>query len=638
MLNPERKKSLLFPHAEIRPIQDELVLSVERCLEKKKHLIVHAPTGLGKTAATIGPALSYALKNDMTVFFLTSRHTQHRIALDTIKEIEARYDITVPVANLVGKKWMCLQPGVDKLYSGEFMEYCRKLRDDKKCSYYENLKTSNSLSMDAKLAVDEALKTPDSSRLKVIGQERHVCPYEIGVLAAQKARVIVTDYFYLFNPGIRDVFLSKLGKDLESSIIIVDEAHNLPDRIKDLASERISANVLERAQQEAEKFEYELPVINELLSAVTAFAGSVDDDNEAYIERSALLNKLTTVDPARLLKIADDVREEQQRSYIGSVGSFLAAWGGEDEGFSRILTRQDNNVVLSYRCLDPGLVAGPVVRGSYCTIFMSGTLAPTVMYAELLDIPLNSEDYTFKSPFPDTNRLTLIVPQTTTKYQARGDDMFLAQARLLAKGVDAVPGNSIVFFPSYYLRDKVGAHLQSITKKTVFFEERGMGKGEREELLNRFGTYKDSGATILGVMSGSFAEGVDFKGDLLKAVFVVGLPLARPDKETQALIKYYDSKFSRGWDYGYVFPAFNKILQSAGRAIRSETDRGALVFVDERYAWQTYQRCFPPDWDLRMSVEPEREISEFFGIAVPEREEKKPAQSQNWFDDADSFN
>ncbi len=636
MLNPERKKQLLFPHDAVRPIQDELVLSVERALEKKKHLIVHAPTGLGKTAATIGPALSFALKNDLTVFFLTSRHTQHRIALQTVKDIETRYDITVPVANLVGKKWMCLQPGVDKLYSGEFMEYCRKLRDDKKCSYYENLKSNNSLSFDAKLAVEEALKTPDSRKLKIIGQERGVCPYEIGVLAAQKARVIVTDYFYLFNPAIRDVFLSKIGKDLESSIIIVDEAHNLPDRIKDLASERISVNVLERAQQEAEKFEYELPVVGELLSSLQSFSSSVDDDNEAYIERSQLLSRLSEIDGERLLKIADAVREEQQRSYIGSVGSFLLAWQGSDEGFSRILTRQDNNVVLSYRCLDPGVVASPVVRGSYNTIFMSGTLSPTVMYAELLDIPLNSEDYTFKSPFPDTNRLSLIVPQTTTKYQARGEEMFLQQAKLLAKGIDVVPGNSIVFFPSYYLRDKVGSHLQSITKKTVFFEERGMGKSEREELLLRFDSYKNTGAVILGVMSGSFAEGVDFKGDMLKAVFVVGLPLARPDKETQALIKYYDEKFSRGWDYGYVFPAFNKILQSAGRAIRSETDRGALVFIDERYAWRNYQRCFPPDWDLRMSVEPEQEIAQFFGVTPPPKETKEPVKN-DWFDSADSF-
>ncbi len=636
MLNPERKKELLFPHDAVRPIQDELILSVERALEKKKHLVVHAPTGLGKTAATLAPALSFALKNDLTVFFLTSRHTQHRIALSTVAEIERRYDITIPVANLIGKKWMCLQPGVDKMYSGEFMEYCRKLRDDKKCSYYENLKSNNSLSFDAKLAVEQALKTPDSRKLKIIGQERGVCPYEIGVLAAQKSRVIVTDYFYLFNPAIRDVFLSKIGKELESSIIIVDEAHNLPDRIKDLASERISLNVIDRAMQEAEKFEYELPVLSELRAALDHVSSVVDDDNEAYVERAAFLSRISSVDPERLLKIADVVREEQQRSYIGSVGSFLLAWGGDDEGFSRIVTKQDANAVLSYRCLDPGVVAGPVVRSSYNTIFMSGTLSPTVMYAELLDIPLNSEDYTFKSPFPDANRLSLIVPQTTTKYQARGDVMFLEQAKILAKGIDVVPGNSIVFFPSYYLRDKVGAHLQSLTKKTVFFEERGMGKQEREELLLRFDSYKNSGAVILGVMSGSFAEGVDFKGDMLKAVFVVGLPLARPDKETQALIKYYDEKFSRGWDYGYVFPAFNKILQSAGRAIRSERDRGALVFIDERYAWRTYQRCFPPDWDLRMSVEPEREIAQFFGVAVPESTQEKPDE-QDWFSSADDF-
>lgn len=624
MLNPDRLKKVLFPHEAVRPIQDELVLSVERVLEKKKHLVVHAPTGLGKTAATLGPAIAYALQNDLTVFFLTSRHTQHKIALDTVAEIEKRHEIKVPVANLIGKKWMCLMPGVDKLYSGEFVEYCRKLREDGKCKYFSNLKRNNSLSPDANVALHKALETPDSRSLRVIGMDHEVCPYEIGVLAAQKSRVIVTDYYYVFNPAIRDVFFQKIGKELESSIIIVDEAHNLPSRVKDLASVRTSTRILERAISEAEKFDYDLDELPHLVEALNALAKGVDKDNERYVTRSELLDLIpVSIDLDYLQEVGDEIREIQQRSYIGSVAEFLRAWQEPDEGFTRILSSYDDSVVLSFRCLDPGLIVGPTVKGSYSTTLMSGTLTPTVMYEELLDIPLNAEDYTFQSPFPDENRRTLIIPHTTTKYQARSEEMYLAQARILARGINTVPGNSIVFFPSYQLRDSVKAHLEGLAKKPLFEERRGMSKGDREELLKKFAAHKESGACILGVMSGSFAEGVDFKGDMLKAVFVVGLPLARPDKETQALIKYYDEKFSRGWDYGYVFPAFNKILQSAGRAIRSETDRGMLVFVDERYAWNTYKRCFPPHWDLRVTDQIDSEIKQFFGL----REEGEGTQS-----------
>ncbi len=615
MLSPEHQKSVLFPHASVRPVQDELVLSVERALEKKKHLVVHAPTGLGKTAATLGPAIAYAVQNDLTVFFLTSRHTQHRIALETVRAIEERHDVSIPVANLIGKKWMCLQHGVEKLRSGEFMEYCRKLRDDKACSYFENLKTSGSLSADARLAVDEAQQSPDSGQVRVIGERHKVCPYEIAVLSARKARVIVTDYFYLFNPGVRDVFLQKVGKDLSQSIVIVDEAHNLPDRIKDLASSRLSTRVLARARAEAEKWGEEFPELLALEAAINRLAEDVDSDEERYVTKQDLRKALSvTYDAEALRDAGDTIRAEQQRSYIGSVGDFLLEWDGADEGFARILTRYPDAAVLSYRCMDPGIVSGPVIKGTYSTILMSGTLTPTVMYAELLDVPLNAEEYTFRSPFPDEHRLTLVVPQTTTKYQARSDEMFAAQGRLLARMVDAVPGNSIVFFPSYSLRDKVVRTMQSLTSKPVFLEVQGMAKGDREEVLRKFSGYKDSGAVLAAVMSGSFAEGIDLPGDLLKGVFIVGLPLARPDKEAKALIEYYNQKFERGWDYGYVFPAFNRILQSAGRCIRSETDRGVICFVDERYAWRNYQRCFPPHWDLRMTDRPGEEIKSFFGV------------------------
>jgi DNA excision repair protein ERCC-2 len=131
-------------------------------------------------------------------------------------------------------------------------------------------------------------------------------------------------------------------------------------------------------------------------------------------------------------------------------------------------------------------------------------------------------------------------------------------------------------------------------------------------MLDRFKGYKDIGAVFLAVASGSFGEGIDLPGDLLKAVIVVGLPLSQPDLETKSLIDYFDKKFGKGWDYGYLFPAFNKTLQNAGRCIRSETDKGVIVFLDERYVWPNYRRCFPEDWEMVVSKDPMYEINEFF--------------------------
>ncbi len=612
MLSSKRLRELLWPHECVRHTQDELVISIDEAIKNKRHMVIHAPTGLGKTAASLAPAVSYAIKNDLKVFFLTSRHTQHKIAIDTARLIEKKHSVKVPVANLIGKKWMCLQPGVSKMFSGEFSDYCRRLKEDKKCSFFENLKNGSSLSADTQVALVKANDDPSSQNLRVIGQSNHVCPYEIGMLAARSARVIVTDYYYIFHPAIRDSFLSKIGVSLDKCIIIVDEAHNLPSRIKELASVRISLRVANMAVKEAEQFDYSFDVLPLLSSAISDLSSSKRD---FIVSKDDLLSYLGSFDLDSLERAADAARDEQKHSFIGSVHSFLKSWGDDKDGFARILKIDDDKVMLSHQCLDPGVISGPVVSDTFCSIFMSGTLSPTSMYAEILDLPLNCAEHTFRSPFPATNRLTMIVPKTTTKYSSRSDAMYKAQGELLFKMTDAVPGNCVIFFPSYFLLDRVRSFFEPLSSKPVFSEQKGMPKGDREVLLSRFQAYKDSGAVLLGVMSGSFAEGVDMPGDLLKAVFVIGLPLARPDIATQALIDYYDGKFKRGWDYGYVFPAFNKILQSAGRCIRSESDRGVMVFIDERYAWRSYRRCFPPHWDLRVSSRPVSDIRSFFGVS-----------------------
>ena len=218
----------------------------------------------------------------------------------------------------------------------------------------------------------------------------------------------------------------------------------------------------------------------------------------------------------------------------------------------------------------------------------------------------------FQRSISQKNRLNLVIPKTTTKFTARNDKQFQDIAGVLSDVVNDIPGNSLVFFPSYYLRDKVSEHFDVKSNKSIFSERKGMTKPDKQDLLERFKGYKDTGAVLLGVASGSFGEGIDLPGDLLKGVIVVGLPLSQPDLETKSLIDYFDKKFSKGWDYGYLFPAFNKSLQNAGRCIRSETDKGIIIFLDERYVWNNYKRCFPEDWDMEVSSNYKGMVREFF--------------------------
>lgn len=616
-------QEVLFPHEEVRPIQEELIRAINRAVTTQQNLIAHAPTGLGKTAAALGPAIKEALKKDLTVFFLTSRHTQHKLAMETINQIKEKYRLGFTAVDIIAKKWLCLQPGVDKLYPREFADYCKKVKEDNLCDFYTKARDKGEASPEAKQIVEQLKKNNKTDTESILEQSslRGICPYEVALLIAKDARVIIGDYYYLFNPSIREAFLSRTGKELAKVIIIADEGHNLPDRVKDLASHRISTNTLKRAVEEARKYRKEefVQALEALEKKLWELAEGVTE--EAYLSREQLIDELReTFDYEELVSemssLADIIREEQRQSYLGTVASFLEAWTGEDKGFARILAtsyglKGEEIITIQYRCLDPSLITRDVIRAAYSTILMSGTLSPTSMYKEVLGFD-TAEEATYKSPFPEKNKLNIIIPRTSTRYETRSEEQYREIAEIITRAVNKIPGNVAVFFPSYTLRDDVNKHFSKLTDKPVFVEKQKFTKKEKLEFLEAFKGYKNVGAVLMGVIGGNFAEGIDLPGDFLKGVIIVGLPLEKPNLETQALIKYYDEKFKKGWDYGYLFPAFNRALQSAGRCIRSETDKGVIIFVDERYTWKNYSRCFPPSWEIKTTLLYESMIENFF--------------------------
>jgi len=306
--------------------------------------------------------------------------------------------------------------------------------------------------------------------------------------------------------------------------------------------------------------------------------------------------------------------EDKKFSYLSSIVTFLKAWKGPNTGFARIITRKFTKkgkpyYLLTYRCLDPSLITQELAKETKFILLMSGTLSPTSMYKDLLNI--KSDEIELKNPFPQENRLNIIIPDTSTKYTLRSETMYKKIASYLANITSLIDGNSLIFFPSYSMRDEINKHFSTISEKTTFLEYPGLSKQEKEEIITKFKSYKKTGAVLLAASAGSFGEGIDLPGDLLKSVIIVGLPLSKPDLETKELISYYDEKFNKGWDYGYTYPAIIKTLQNAGRCIRSQDDKGVIIFLDERYTWTNYRKCFPPDLNLLISKNPAMQISDF---------------------------
>ena len=609
----------LFPFENVRDKQIQLKEGVEEALENGKNVLTHAPTGLGKTAATLAPALAYALENDKTVFFVTPRHSQHEIAVETLKEIKEKHRISFKAADVIGKKWMCEGEGVSVYNEGEEEEPDCPRHDNTYDDNHQLTKMARSKLSEVKNLV---LRAGELKR-----KCKKVCPYEISMHLAAESDVIIGDYFHVFHPGVRDAIFSKSNSTLEDCIIIVDEGHNLPGRTRSLNSATITRKMVKDASKEASKIGYypeegKLDQLAEILQKMRR--NDLGMEKEVPVKKKDFKDMVENITDYKefigdLETVAKEVREDMdEESDCEAVANFLEKWDGKDHGFARILSRKTTSsnkemIRLSYRCLDPQYSTAKPLNRSHTSIVMSGTLTPLDMYMDILGFEEEeTEALEFGSPFPEENKLNLVVDKVTTRYKERDEKEFQKIAWYVLKSAEEVEGNVGVFFPSYDFRDKIHEKIKDRLDRPLFLEDRRMDKEEKKKFLEKFGEKTDQGAVLLGVIGGSFGEGVDYPGDLMTGVFVVGVPLQKPDLEVQSLIEFYDSKFGNGWDYGYNFPAINRALQAAGRCIRSKNDRGVVMFLDKRYSWNKYRKALNSE-DYVVTSAPWKEIERFFG-------------------------
>ncbi len=587
----ERGHRDLFPFPQARGGQGQFLEDARSCMSNRVDLVADAPTGLGKTAVGLSASLETVLLNQGAVLFLTSRQSQHRAAIETARYIWRREK--VKVVDLISREDMCLCRGRDGQVPCTESGDCYFL--DK-----ERVEAAAARLLEYPLHVGEAMRLC----VRMGG-----CPYLAARAALARTDLMVGDYNHVFSGRDRPV-LEDLGRPACASVLVVDEAHNLPSRITEAHSQSLARSQLCSALKGTGNRHF-----REALTTIMAFL-----DRHAFVPNGgpiaieALDDELERAVGTNSGELAQGILEYYQgrpRRRMEELALFLQGWSSCPGATIRFVDGVKG--VLHNRFIEPGLISGPLFEGMRCSLLMSGTLHPPSRFAEALGIGDRAVCRQYASPFPPENRLALVVPSVTSRFDRRDESSYMAFADVMARACRAVPGNVVAFFPSYDFLGRTEHFLRHMPlAKRTLVERREMAKAEKEALISEL--VRERSCLLLATIGGSFAEGVDFRDNLLSAVFVVGLPLAPPSVEGDAIMSRLERRHgpSKAAMYARTYPAVTKVLQAAGRAVRSETDRAAIILLDDRYLSATVRGAFPSGFRMEESHDLSSELERFF--------------------------
>jgi DNA excision repair protein ERCC-2 len=581
-----------FPFESMRPYQDEMIRRIEAALASRTHLLVSAPTGIGKTAAALWPTLRFAMQHGFRVFFLTSKTTQQLLVVETLRRMRPAGEGVVAL-HLRAREKMC--PNDVYFCHPEFCPFAR--------GYYDRLAKSTALEDLAAVGVI----TPEDCIKRAV--EETLCPFELALDASLRTDVIVCDYNYVFDPAVylRRFFLERRYDD---TILIVDEAHNLYQRGRDYYSPELHRASLREAIDLAARSD--APVMHRLGAWCETVDGAlveasrrdedeqsrapkylVEPDTAFFDQQQALLDDIISEYAAHCRATAslgpNDPLRELFYAYI-AFNNVLQLGGDE---FSYLWDAAGGGA-LKILCKDPSRQLGERLDGCYAALGMSATVVPLTFYRDVLGFDRDRTHLVaLPSPFPKEHRRVLVVPTLSTRYRHRPRS-YEPLARLIEQVVAARRGNYIAFFPSFEYLDAVAPHV-ALEGATVLRQERSMSERARAELLERLRDPSRS-HVVLAVQGGIFAEGVDYPGAMLIGVIVVGPGLPRVSFEQELMREYFAERYEAGFEYAYLYVGMNRVVQSVGRLIRSEDDAGVAVLVGQRFSTQLYAELFPPDW------------------------------------------
>jgi DNA excision repair protein ERCC-2 len=583
-----------FPYLSTRPGQVELMTTIENGMQAKQRMLIQAPTGLGKTIGVLYPVLKEALTRGQKVIYVTPKNSQHAIAEDAIARLQET-GARVKSMTLSAKSKMCFKQEV--LCNPDYCEFAK--------DHYTKVAKN---SLPEKLAKKKLL---NAKTFKKLARQYEVCPAELQFEAISNVEAVICDYNYVFSPRADGKLTTNVFAKKSKPNLIIDEAHNLPARAMDYYSPALAASALETLRQTCEildaKFKLKTQsMIDECVRIIktcslTHAPCKIDPPLEPFMTQDEKIQALLTSYLEADVEIAagDPIMElSHYWSEFTAALEFIAL--GKPEFF---VIHTPKPLMIRIICCDAAEMLTPVYADFAHTIGFSATLKPFDYYRRLSGLEESILTAEFICSFPRENRKLLIIPQISTKYSDRARS-YPRIAETIHKISALKSGNYFIFLPSFEFLERLLEIFISPAGFSLLRQRRGMPYNEVNYMLEKL---KDETCAhfLFAVQGGIFSEGVDYPGDMAIGVFIVGPPLPNYDLERESMKRYYEEKFSQGFDYAYTYPAMAKAIQAAGRLIRSETDKGIIILMDNRFLQTSFVNCMPKDWfeyDVRENV------------------------------------
>ena len=581
----ESMENLEFPF-EYRKGQRKMVSGIYHAISKKEQIFIQAPTGVGKTMSAVFPAVR-AIGQGMaeTVFYLTARTITRTVAQDAFEILRDR-GLLFKVITITAKEKLC---------------FCDKPEcDPEKCPYakghYDRIN-------DAVYELWTTEQSFDRETLLRHAQKWQVCPFEMSLDLAIWMDGVICDYNYVFDPNV--CLKRFFGENVSGNyLFLIDEAHNLVDRGREMYSASICLNDV------IETRKFVKPYSQKLWKKLGKVKKQMEELRQNCGEWKVQEN--AGVLPISLLSVQGELDQLLEESPTQEVVDGILDFYFEVRDFLNISELVDDNYVvytafdengrfyMKLFCVNPAENLQKCLDKGNSTVFFSATLLPLQYYRKMLSTRSENFGMYVESPFEQKKRCLMICRDVSSKYTRRGYEEYRKIAEYIARMSWQKKGNYMVFFPSYRLMEDVYQVYQdefSVSWVRCISQHASMTELEREEFLEEF--TEETEETLVGfcVMGGIFSEGIDLIGDRLIGAAVVGTGLPQVNCEREILKGYYDEKGEQGFDYAYRYPGMNKVLQAAGRVIRTKEDTGAILLMDERFLNRDYRNLFPREWN-----------------------------------------